>query len=918
MFVGFNECLAYNMKPLINQIFKDVFEIGKLAEGFSSRSIWLFNATKLRMEWISPEFWSTMNLGEMAEEKIASKWKLSANKRHYSSFTDEIALCLKQTKNSCSFRVVIDHKLTGRHCSCLYYGMHKSKPQKNNKDVFILGVFMDVSAPQDLIMDRAVEQSLQKHFIHNTDHAHYLLDHSGTFLELMGREPHPLDFIQYKDAVGKNVGAVFPDDLTRQLNDAMHFLRNSKESSTNFEYNLKISNANRKFQATLNQLSPELYLVEVNEKTEELLKSTLSERRHRLQEQLLTITRVLLTDMNNFDRTIMEVMKQVGEAVDCDRMYIFKYDYKRQVAINTYDWYAEGIPADREHLREIPMSGIDDRWMADHLNGECTVILNVNDLPDDFNSKDLLLEQGIKSLLTVPVGSGDELQGFVGFDWVLHYFIPFEEQINLLKILADIVYASIKQSETLQRLALENKFATDLMLELKVPFVQLEKDGTISRVNKAFSEMVRMPVSELIGQTPPYTWWPADEIQLIYRIFNKVKDRSEYEVRVNFIDGNQRKFPVQINGRILVNGENELRYVSIIDRTQQVSLEQNLAEMQNWLHIAQQAAGLAHFVLNLQTLQLVASVGLKKLIGFNSEQEPTLEEMRDMICSSMREKVVEEFAKIIEKRLPVEVMVDILRPDNGKIMNLSIQGVINYSRSGEAIELQAIIHDMSNEMEYIKEIEQQNKRFKEITWMHSHELRTPLIRLMSVVDSMDIKGLSSQNQRAVQLLQESADDMDKVIGYLVRKAEAFGLEELEPERLSDEIHWEVVLVDDDMLISELAESMIQQHLPGKKVIHFENGTPLIDTLRNQMMHDNGMNKYLVFLDINMPSMDGWQVLERISEDGMGHLLKVVMFSSSISSIDKKRALKFPFVVDFIEKPLRGQNIADLTKMLNIN
>jgi two-component SAPR family response regulator len=73
---------------------------------------------------------------------------------------------------------------------------------------------------------------------------------------------------------------------------------------------------------------------------------------------------------------------------------------------------------------------------------------------------------------------------------------------------------------------------------------------------------------------------------------------------------------------------------------------------------------------------------------------------------------------------------------------------------------------------------------------------------------------------------------------------------------------------------------------------------------------------LLFLDLNMPAINGFKFLEQMaawrllsSEDHC----RVLMISSSTNIQDVRLARKFPFVIDFISKPLTQQMLQDLQK-----
>ena len=72
----------------------------------------------------------------------------------------------------------------------------------------------------------------------------------------------------------------------------------------------------------------------------------------------------------------------------------------------------------------------------------------------------------------------------------------------------------------------------------------------------------------------------------------------------------------------------------------------------------------------------------------------------------------------------------------------------------------------------------------------------------------------------------------------------------------------------------------------------------------QILEENIIPTHL-FLDVNMPAMDGWEFLEILEEETEGTDLniKVSMLTSSMFPQDKAKALKSKFVHHYINKPL---------------
>lgn len=118
----------------------------------------------------------------------------------------------------------------------------------------------------------------------------------------------------------------------------------------------------------------------------------------------------------------------------------------------------------------------------------------------------------------------------------------------------------------------------------------------------------------------------------------------------------------------------------------------------------------------------------------------------------------------------------------------------------------------------------------------------------------------------------------------------------------------VILIDDNESDNVYHEIMIRRAGFAGEILVFENG---VDGLRYLETTDLDRPTY-IFLDINMPMMDGFEVAERAAPLLASHrTIIVVMLTSSASPQDRERAGKLGIVHGFITKPLDIDAIKDL-------
>jgi len=119
------------------------------------------------------------------------------------------------------------------------------------------------------------------------------------------------------------------------------------------------------------------------------------------------------------------------------------------------------------------------------------------------------------------------------------------------------------------------------------------------------------------------------------------------------------------------------------------------------------------------------------------------------------------------------------------------------------------------------------------------------------------------------------------------------------------------IIDDDEIFIYGFKKFIEIRGVFAEILDFSNGQQAIDYLLNPFHADNLPD--LIFVDINMPVMDGWEFMEAFEEikSQMGKKISVYAVSSSVDINDINRAKNNPVIEDYILKPISESNVADI-------
>ncbi|MCM8798017.1 MAG: PAS domain-containing protein [Candidatus Omnitrophica bacterium] len=254
--------------------------------------------------------------------------------------------------------------------------------------------------------------------------------------------------------------------------------------------------------------------------------------RKKLEEMIVNFSTLLIgARVEELDKLIKNALKDIGEFVDADRVYVFKGSEDRKKVYYLYEWCREGITPQQERLREVQVE--DFPWLRERLEKrkEVVSIPSVEQLPPEAGrEKQEFMVEGTKSVLLVPMVFNEEVIGFLGFDAVRKEKEWCQECVLLLKIMGKIIANALIRRETDFLVEEGRRFLHSVFESIQDGISILDKDLNIVTVNPTMEKWYAHN-SPLVGKKCYFAYHNRSEPCLICPTQKTLKTKKQaYEV----------------------------------------------------------------------------------------------------------------------------------------------------------------------------------------------------------------------------------------------------------------------------------------------------------------------------------------------------------------------------------------------------
>jgi len=126
----------------------------------------------------------------------------------------------------------------------------------------------------------------------------------------------------------------------------------------------------------------------------------------------------------------------------------------------------------------------------------------------------------------------------------------------------------------------------------------------------------------------------------------------------------------------------------------------------------------------------------------------------------------------------------------------------------------------------------------------------------------------------------------------------------------------LILIDDDEIVVYLTKRLVAETNLVKLTQVFSNGKSAIDYLNENADNADSLPE-IIFLDLFMPIMDGWDFLEEyiMLKPKLHKQITIYIITSSVSPEDITRAKSYSEVSDYIVKPITKESFIAVLKKL---
>ncbi len=317
-------------------------------------------------------------------------------------------------------------------------------------------------------------------------------------------------------------------------------------------------------------------------------------------------------ERRDFDEVVNETLTAILNRFRADRAYLFQYDRSKGTQSCTHEKVRKGVSAEIDFLQNLSIS-VTPWWNSYLERHELISIDLVDEMPEAASSEQAFLtEQGIMSLMAMPMIDREGVWGFLGVDMTRERHTWTEGEQNWFMVVCNIVSLCLKLYRANEDLHKEKEYLRYIENHIPVGIEVFDAEGYLQACNRRSREITGIEekdVASLKLNLFDNPFFPDDKKEILRRGGN-VSFESLYRDTLfsrNFFkstDGKDKNIFVKSTALLDEQGQTR-NYISILsDHTDSMHAYRKLGEFQRMFDQIGEFSEVGFFRINLMSKNL--------------------------------------------------------------------------------------------------------------------------------------------------------------------------------------------------------------------------------------------------------------------------------------------------------------------------
>ena len=354
---------------------------------------------------------------------------------------------------------------------------------------------------------------------------------------------------------------------------------------------------------------------------------------HQLKfDRLIAETSAQFIDLapNKISPGIDKALQNIAQFMEVDTSYVFEINPETNTMSMTHEWVDAGYQAQIEYAKDLPLAAFP--WAAQILlKGDVLKVPSVDSLPAEAAVEQKSWQQfQLRSLISVPLLSEGQLQGWVGFGSFSEDNVWVERSVQLLKVFAEMLNRALQRRQSAIEL---QQSKSRLQMALEAGKTSCWEQNLDSQEIQGFGWIADgswEAKSWTIGITDSYfAIHPEDRDWVKQTVDEAIAAKSTFSIEhrldasFNTSNSPSQERWVLAKGKVLAERDQPSRIAGLtVDITERKLAAAALKEVEDRWQLAIQATNDGIWDWNIEADELFVSPRLKQMLGYGDREFP--------------------------------------------------------------------------------------------------------------------------------------------------------------------------------------------------------------------------------------------------------------------------------------------------------